>query len=68
MTEETFPELKPCPFCGERVTMNRTIIHDGCSIDPIVDCWTIIHPKCGIMMQERDKDALAERWNRRETE
>lgn len=54
-------ELKPCPFCGGRVVIRKTIM--------MQKCYSITCQGCGADVffyeKEHDQKLMAEAWNRR---
>lgn len=62
------PELKPCPFCGRKASLQRDIIDDR----PINDSYRVMCSFCAIRTifyysnvdGEAEEDAI-EAWNRR---
>lgn len=75
------PELKPCPFCGKKVSLRRTAYEMYRGNSTISDRWEIRCPECCVSVQrssciyqDNDGTVIIERngaedtieaWNRR---
>lgn len=55
-------ELKPCPFCGHKIT-DRQPFWDDLGTDD--DYYVIRCPLCMVLMYEETPELVIEKWNKR---
>ena len=61
------PDLKPCPFCGSKPTVDKCELQDG-TVFYTVLCYNIncaVRPKADYC---KDKSFIIKQWNRRVTD
>lgn len=61
MTEE----LKPCPFCGHKISGNQPYWDDMDTYDVY---WIIRCGYCGALIFDEDKNTVIRSWNTRATD
>lgn len=54
-------DLKPCPFCGDKVI--NIYAYDGCQRDCSI--YKIVCNRCGAQVQHRKVMEVIKAWNRR---